>query len=88
MTELKTFTELVEVGHRPAPGACAACATQHPPEQPHNMTLFYKYAFHQQHDRWPTWNDAMSHCAPAIQRQWREGLREIGIDVPEPEVTA
>lgn len=85
MTEVRTFTAMLPA----APGACAECATQHPPEQPHNQrSLFYQMRFHQQHDRWPTWNDAMRHCAPATQRQWREGLRDIGIDVPEPEVTA
>lgn len=84
MTELKTFTTLLPA----APGACAACATQHPPEEPHNQrSLFYQMRFRQQHGRWPTWNDAMCHCAPAVQRQWRAGLREIGYDVPEPEVT-
>lgn len=81
--ELKTFTVLPA-----APGTCPECATVHPPEQPHaRQSLFYQYRYCQQHGRFPSWNDAMSHCTPAIQRQWREGLREIGYDVPEPEVS-
>jgi hypothetical protein len=78
--EIKTFTNMLPA----APGRCPECATEHPPEQPHNrQSMFYQYSFCQQHGRWPTWNDAMSHCSPATQRQWREGLREIGVDVPE-----
>lgn len=79
MTEIKTFDAVLPA----APGRCPQCATDHPPEQPHDMTLFYKYAFHQQHQRWPTWNDAMSHCSPEMQDVWRKALWEIGIDVPE-----
>ena len=83
MTQLKTFTVLPA-----APGTCPECATEHPPEQPHNrQSLLYQYRYRQQHGRWPSWNDAMAHCTPAIQRQWREGLRECGVDVPEPEVS-
>lgn len=78
--EVKTFTAMLPA----APGRCPECATAHPPEQPHNYrSFFYRYRFYQEHGRWPTWNDAMTHCSPGIQRQWRKGLSEIGVDVPE-----
>lgn len=81
--QLKTFSLLPA-----APGRCSECASEHPPEQPHNRdSLFYQIKFHQEHGRYPTWNDAMRHCTEEMQRAWRKGLWEIGIDVPEEEPT-
>jgi hypothetical protein len=59
----------------------------HDPAEPHNQqSLYYQMAFRQQHGRWPTWTDAMSHCTPEVQAIWREGLREQmrehGLPVP------
>ncbi len=76
MIEIKTFTTMLPA----APGRCPECATAHPPEQPHSMTLFYQYAFRQKQQRWPTWGDAMSHCTPEMQAVWRKALRENGIE--------
>lgn len=79
MTQLKSFTALLPA----APGTCPECATEHPPEQPHNwQSLFYLYRYYQQHGRFPTWHDAMSHCTPEMQAAWREALRESGIEQP------
>lgn len=78
MTQIKTFTTMLPA----APGKCPECATAHPPEQPHNrQSLFYQYRYHQQHGRFPTWSDAMSHCTPETQAAWREALRENGIEI-------
>jgi len=61
-------------------GACSQCGRDHDPDQPHDkMTLAYKYAFYAEHDRWPTWADAMAHCTPEVQAQWRDALRGHGI---------
>ena len=64
-------------------GCCAECARAHPAEQPHDaQSLFHQYKFREQHGRWPTWRDAMSHCAPEIQKQWIEALAKHGVTVP------
>lgn len=65
----------------PAATACAVCGRNpaHRPEDPHDaMSLYYQYAFYGEHERWPTWKDAVAHCAPEIQQQWEEALREMG----------
>lgn len=67
----------------PAPeGTCPECACKHQPYQPHNQqSLFYKYKFYNEHGRWPSWKDAMSHCKPDIKRFWIEALMERGIEI-------
>lgn len=62
------------------PGKCQECATEHTPDFPHNaQSMAYQYDFYGKHGRWPTWGDAMAHCTPEMQEQWKEGLRENGI---------
>lgn len=67
----------------PAPDVCQQCATKHKPEQPHNQqSLYWQYYFFADHDRWPTWKDAMAHCTPEIKKFWIEHLKEMfNIDV-------
>lgn len=72
----------------PPPGLCQACAVDHEPEQPHNQqSLHYQYWFRSQEaragreERWPTWADAMAHCSPEVQTQWRTALAERGVKV-------
>jgi hypothetical protein len=70
----------------PPPDTCSQCAVKHAPEDPHDaQSLYYQYAFHAEHDRWPTWADALEHCAPEVQEAWRKALHERG--VPEEETT-
>lgn len=78
-----TSTESVNAQLLPAkPGTCQECGTAHKPEQPHDaQSLFYQYAFYGREGRWPTWSDAMGHCAPFIREQWTKLLKERGIDV-------
>jgi hypothetical protein len=65
-----------------APGVCSQCGVDHEPEQPHDAaSLRYQYAFYAEHDRWPTWADALAHCAPDVRAAWAERLREHGIEV-------
>lgn len=67
------------IGNTP-PGTCPECAVVHAPDQPHNRdSLTYQYKYYDQHGRWPTWEDAMAHCAPDIQAIWREELKARGI---------
>ena len=71
----------------PSGDVCQECATAHDHFQPHNQqSLYYQMAFHAKHGRWPTWTDAMQHCPPDVQKQWREELvklmREKGMEVP------
>lgn len=55
----------------PPAGACQECATEHPPELPHNWESFYYHTkFKMDHDRSPTWNDAIAHCTEEIKAQW------------------
>lgn len=70
----------------PAEGVCPACAKDHDPEDPHDrQSLHYQYWFRLneakagREERWPTWDDAMAHCAPEVQDLWREALRERGV---------
>jgi len=69
----------------PPPDVCSQCAVDHDPDIPHNQqSLYWQYAFRAEHDRWPTWKDAMAHCAPEVQAQWIDALREHGVEVEEP----
>ena len=61
------------------PGVCSQCGRDHEPAQPHDLTLAYQYSFYAEHDRWPTWGDALAHCAPEVQAAWKAGLRERGV---------
>ena len=66
----------------PHPDCCQECAVRHDPEMPHNQkSLFYQYKFFQEHDRWPTWQDAMAHCPDDVKEAWIEALRQRGIEV-------
>lgn len=71
----------------PPPGVCQECAVDHAWNQPHNkQSLYYQMAFHATHGRYPTWSDAMSHCPPEVQTEWRprlvEQMRRHGLPVP------
>jgi hypothetical protein len=78
MTEIKLMTLLP-----PAPGKCPACSTEHDPRDPHNRkSLYYQFRFYQEHERIPTWDDAMAHCAPEVQAAWRAELAKHGEEAP------
>lgn len=63
-------------------GECSQCGILHEPDAPHDaQSLYYQYAFYAEHDRWPSWNDAMAHCAPEVQEAWTAALREHGVDL-------
>lgn len=63
-------------------GECSQCGVLHHPDEPHNLqSLYYQYAFRAEHDRWPTWVDAMEHCTPETRSLWTEALRERGVDL-------
>lgn len=63
----------------PPPGTCPECAVKHDPRMPHNkQSLFYQYAFYARNGRWPTWEDAMAHCAEEVKEVWRQALKEAG----------
>ena len=57
----------------PKAGVCQECACDHHPDEPHNKdSLYYQYKFHADHDRFPTWEDAMAHCDDEIKEITRE----------------
>lgn len=63
-----------------APGTCLECAAIHHPNDPHNaQSLFYQYRFYSIYGRWPTWDDALSHCPDKIKEIWRRELSALGI---------
>lgn len=64
----------------PTPGTCLVCATKHDPRDPHDRdSLYYQNRFYKRHKRFPTWEDAMSHCDAATQAAFREKLKKRGI---------
>lgn len=65
----------------PGPDACQVCGRRpnHDPAQPHDaQSLYYQYAFYALHNRWPTWRDAVAHCADNVKAQWEKHLRALG----------
>lgn len=61
---------------------CQGCGTKHDAEMPHNReSLAYQYKFYDEHGRWPTWKDAMSHCTDGVRKVWTEALTARGIKV-------
>lgn len=65
----------------PPRGVCQLCGRDHDPAQPHDQqNIGYQYRFYQANGgRWPTWADAMAHCAPEVQQDWMTKLRELGV---------
>lgn len=57
------------------PGRCKVCATAHRPEEPHDRdSLYYQNRFYKKYKRFPTWEDAMSHCTEERKAAFREEL--------------
>lgn len=66
----------------PDPSVCQECATNHPPEHPHDAaSLYYATRFQIEQSRVPTWLDAMAHCSQDIQDTWVKELTARGVDV-------
>lgn len=66
----------------PAAGVCQECAWDHPPEFPHDAgSLFYGSKFMLDHNRQPTWADAMAHCTDEMRAEWTTKLVELGADI-------
>lgn len=56
---------------------CQVCAVDHDPLIPHNQqSMYYQMAFHAAQRRYPTWADAVAHCDPEIQEQWRVEIKK------------
>ncbi len=68
----------------PKPDVCQECAGKHGPDEPHNLeSLYYQMHFKAEHGRWPTWEDAISHCKERIKKMWREELTKLGVVIKE-----
>lgn len=83
MNKVKTI-DLLKEGTLlpPPPDKCQVCGGKHEAEQPHNaQSLYYKMSFRKQHDRWPTWKDAMEHCSEEVKSFWIEQLKKHNIEV-------
>lgn len=66
----------------PGEGNCSQCDYDHEPHEPHNQrSIYYQYAFHAEHSRFPTWEDAMAHCDDKVYETWRVSLGARGIEV-------
>ena len=64
----------------PAPGKCRFCAVAHEARQAHNaQSMYYGVRFMMAHGRSPRWSDAVAHCSPEVQQQWRVGLAAHGV---------
>lgn len=69
---------------QPRKDVCQQCAVDHPPDLPHDQqSLHYQYWFFSQHNRWPTWADAMAHCDEDMKVVWIEELAKHGIEIQE-----
>ncbi len=70
-----------------APDKCPECAVKHDPGMTHdNRSLCYQSHFYNEFGRWPTWDDAMSHCTEEMKEITKKTLLSKGILKPEPEV--
>ena len=77
--------DLLRLLNKVRPGACPECAKEHDPAQPHDaQSWHYQYKFYSEHGRWPTWDDAMAHCAPDVKRNWAEKLIAYGVKMEKP----
>jgi len=66
----------------PAPHLCQVCASDHPPDMPHNpQSLYYQFKYQIDQGRDVTWLDAWAHCTPDVQDEWRRILVSMGVDV-------
>jgi len=63
----------------PHPNVCQLCGFDHEPPAPHNyQSLYYKYRFLKDHDRWPTWADACAHCSDKMKNIVKEIAEKVG----------
>lgn len=68
----------------PNKNVCQQCAVDHDPELPHNQqSVYWQYWFLSQHNRWPTWTDAIAHCTEDMKAFWIDELAKRGIEVQE-----
>lgn len=66
-------------------GTCPDCATEHAPELPHNkQSLYYQMWFENEHGVGASWIDAMAHCTPEMQEQWKHHLTKLKQDLGTP----
>lgn len=64
----------------PAKDKCQQCAVKHDEQQAHDAnSLYYQFWFKKQHDRFPTWNDAIDHCSPEVKEFWKKQLKAHGV---------
>lgn len=64
----------------PVPGSCLACAGKHDPKEPHDKnSLYYQNGFYRKYKRFPSWDDAMSHCTDQCKQRFRKQLQMRGI---------
>lgn len=64
----------------PGPGHCPVCAGTHEKDMPHDRdSLYYQFRFRRKYKRFPTWEDAMSHCSEPTKERYREYLKKKGI---------
>lgn len=63
----------------PASDVCQICAVKHDKDEPHNKnSLYYQMRFKLEHNRYPTWKDALSHCPVKIKKLWERELINAG----------
>lgn len=68
----------------PGKTKCPLCADRHTAKDPHNRnSLYYQMRFLQDHERLPTWGDAMENCSPFMRAYWRNQMIQKGVKVEE-----
>lgn len=64
----------------PTSRTCRVCAVEHEPSEPHDRdSLYYQVRFWQKNKRFPTWDDAMSHCTEEVKACFRVELVRRGV---------
>lgn len=72
----------------PKKDACKLCGEVHDGDEPHNRnSLLYRHRFWKEHRRYPTWEDAMSHCGEKMKEKWIRKLEKKGINISGTEGT-
>lgn len=70
--------------YAPGPRACPICAAKHAADQPHDRdSLYYQNRFFMRHRRFPTWEDAMTHCSEKVKIEFTALLAKRGITLDQ-----
>jgi len=57
---------------------CEQCSDYHPNDLPHNLNSeTYQTNFFRLNGKFPTWDDAMSHCKEEVKLAWKASMTKV-----------